>query len=945
MVLEAAGADEEVEGRPVVGKAGQYLFQQLARAGVEREMFRIHNVLSCRPPGNKLAGMPWEKAAIAHCAPNLDATISETRDRAKRNGKTFVILTLGKTAFKRIMGLHEHAPMMKKDYRNYPHWHEDHQAWVIAADHPSYLMRGNNHLTPVLQFAAQRALEIARDGIKLDQPTFLEDPPAPTFSQWVNDYLEAEKRAPAETYLSYDIETPFKVGKDEDEVSREDDDDYTILRCSFAYREGEAVSVPWTAPYMPDLARLFAHSGIKLGHNLNYDAPRVSRQLPINGKSVDNMLAWHVLNTSLPKGLGFITPFYNPTAPMWKHMTEERPAFYNAADAYYTWKDFLGIKRDLERNGLWNVFERHIVMLNEALAYMTGKGVLLDQPGREAAELRLADQLDLVAEKMDQAVPRAVHELKIYKKTPKDVAGLEIVPGTRTAKVCNLCGRVDALAPHFKSVGKKRLKAGEPENTCFGGTASKIDVPADLFAERLPFSLSNQSLQRYQKVMGHKAILSREERKVTFDVNALKLLRKQYQDDPLYKVIDEFRKVQKLLTTYVGVTEDKRLLVPHNYELKDGEAWTEVPKKRKPKNLTPEQEAEWERGEKAAKRAIFRTVIRGGMPTDNLGLVHTTFTHNPSTLRLASQNPNLQNLPRPNPKDPNAIQNIPRNLIIPEPGHVFLARDFSGIEAVLVGYEARSRDYIRLAKRDVHSFYTAYAIAELEPGRLSKNDLPLLSWDDEKLFARLAEIKKEFGADRNSLYKHLVHACNFGQGAKGAQEKIFKETDRLFDIRVISRVMDLYRELFGVIPKWQREVQLQADRDGYLRNAFGYIHRFNRVFSWKQEFGKWVKIPGDDAEAVLAMRPQSNAAAIIKEAILRLYFQRFEEAGRFLRLQVHDEIFTQVPVALVEQVDAVLQEEMERPIEEMPLPPEWDMGPFMTVLTEAKVGAPWGGMK
>src|SRR3990167_2732794 len=226
MVLEAAGADEEAEGRPCVGKAGQYLFQQLKRAGVERDMFRIHNVLSCRPPGNKLAGMPWEAQAIRSCAPNLDATIADQRARAKRLGKTFVIFTLGKIAFKRIMGLPDGAPMLKKDYRNYPHWHEDYQAWVIAADHPSFLMRGNNHLTPVLQFAAQRALEIARDGIALDQPAFLEDPPAAQFSHWVNDYLAADARDPENTYLSYDIETPYKVGKDEDEVAREDDDDY-----------------------------------------------------------------------------------------------------------------------------------------------------------------------------------------------------------------------------------------------------------------------------------------------------------------------------------------------------------------------------------------------------------------------------------------------------------------------------------------------------------------------------------------------------------------------------------------------------------------------------------------------------------------------------------------------------------------------------------------------
>ena len=331
------------------------------------------------------------------------------------------------------------------------------------------------------------------------------------------------------------------------------------------------------------------------------------------------------------------------------------------------------------------------------------------------------------------------------------------------------------------------------------------------------------------------------------------------------------------------------------------------------------------------------------MPVDKDGRVRTSFSHNPSTLRLASQRPNLQNLPRPS-KDKNDPANLIRNLFVAAPGHVLVARDFSGIEAVLVGYEAKAPNYIRLAKRDVHSFYTAYALNELD-GRISANDLPLLSWDDDKLFTRLAEIKAEFGADRNSLYKHLVHAINFGQGAKGAQEKIYKETDVMFDVKLIQRVMDLYKELFPEIPRWHNEIRAQADRDGYVRNAFGYVHRFNRVFSYKKDMGVWKRIPGDDAEAVLAFKPQSNAAGIIKEATMRLFFNRFDDAGQYLRLLIHDEIFCEVPEEKAQSVDDILTEEMERPVKVMPMPASWKMGEYMTVNTEGKMGVRWGGMK
>lgn len=894
MVLEAAGADEAAEGRPVVGKAGHYLFQQLARVGIERDFFRIHNVLSCQPPGNKLAKMPFEQAVINHCAPNLDRTIEETRAIAKRQGQHFTILTLGRTAFKRIMGYDDRHPAMREDYLGYPHWSPDYQAWVIAADHPSYLMRGNNHLVPVLQFAATRAVEIATHGLTEEVHHYIEDPNPQTFAQWVADYRKHLASNPNETFLSYDIETPMKQGSNEEDVAREDDEDYTILRCSFAYIPGEAVSIPWTATYMGSVEEIFATDGQKIGWNSDqYDDPRIRAQVPINGVTLDGMLAWHVLNSTLPKGLGFVTPFYNQSTLMWKHLSSAQPAFYNAKDADMALRNFLGIRADLMKNNLWQVFDRHVIKLNKALGYMSSKGVLRDEQMRLDSEHKLQGLLDETDVQIKSVVPTAALKLKVYKKPPKDITGLIAVPATVDMKLCPNCA-AEAKAAHFKSIGKKRLKLGEPENDCLGKKAVKRPVNSMLWAKPLDFKISKVGLEGYQRVMGHKPIITREG-KVSFDDNALKLLLKKHPSDPLYPLVGEFRGIQKLLSTYIGVTQ---------------------PTGR----------------------------IRGGMPIGRDGRIHTTFSHNPSTLRLAAQNPNLQNLPRPS-KDKAALENIIRNLIVAADGHTFLARDFSGIEAVLVGYEAKSPEYIRLAKRDVHTFYTMYSLYGQGDPRVKGDDLPLLSWDDDKLFAHLEHFKGLLKEERNNLYKHLTHAINFGQGAKGAQEKILKETNILQPLTTITKVMDIYKEIFPAIGKWQGEVRHQADRDGHLRNAFGYIHRFSRVFAWKKEHGQWIKEPGDDAQKVLAFKPQSTAAGIIKEAILRLYFDRFEEAGQYLRLQVHDEVFNEVPDDLVDTVDAVMQEEMERPIPELAMPASWNMGPCLAIGTEAKKGKRWGQMK
>jgi DNA polymerase I-like protein with 3'-5' exonuclease and polymerase domains len=285
-----------------------------------------------------------------------------------------------------------------------------------------------------------------------------------------------------------------------------------------------------------------------------------------------------------------------------------------------------------------------------------------------------------------------------------------------------------------------------------------------------------------------------------------------------------------------------------------------------------------------------------------------------------------------------------RDFIMARPGTTFIARDFSGIEAVLSGYFALSPRYMRLAKMDVHSFYTAYALNQLD-GRVATADLPDHSWPDEKLVPHLAAIKEEFKEDRNNLYKHLVHGANFMQGPRGAREKILLETGIEYEVSLVERVMQIYFELFPEIRKWHQTVLQQVEKDGYIRNPFGYIQRFHKVFEYEKVAGKWSKKPGPDANKVIASGPQSTAAGIIKEAMARLYYDRFEEAGQYLRLLVHDELFLEVPVEVADRVDTVVQEEMERPIEALPLPASYNMGPHLQILTEGKRGDRWGNMK
>jgi DNA polymerase len=91
-VGEAPGAEEDRQGRPFVGRAGQLLTTLLAEVGIRREDAFIANILKSRPPGNR-DPQPDE---IEACWPYLERQIQLIEPR--------VIATLGNFATKRITG-------------------------------------------------------------------------------------------------------------------------------------------------------------------------------------------------------------------------------------------------------------------------------------------------------------------------------------------------------------------------------------------------------------------------------------------------------------------------------------------------------------------------------------------------------------------------------------------------------------------------------------------------------------------------------------------------------------------------------------------------------------------------------------------------------------------------------------------------------------------------
>jgi len=131
-VGEAPGADEDEQGEPFVGKAGQLLTRIIQTMGLSRETVYIANILKCRPdtPGQSAGNRKPTPAEMQTCSPYLLAQIDLIRPR--------VIVALGATAVEGLLA--DKTGIMKLR----GHWREFRGVPVMPTFHPAYLLRNQS---------------------------------------------------------------------------------------------------------------------------------------------------------------------------------------------------------------------------------------------------------------------------------------------------------------------------------------------------------------------------------------------------------------------------------------------------------------------------------------------------------------------------------------------------------------------------------------------------------------------------------------------------------------------------------------------------------------------------------------------------------------------------------------------------------------------------------
>jgi len=121
---EGPGADEDAQGAPFVGAAGQLLDRMIAAMGYGRDDVYVANIVKCRPPNNRKP----EPAEMASCMPYLVQQLGLVKHK--------VIVALGATAVQGLCGSSEGITRLRGKWKLYKG-----SIPIMPTFHPAYLLR------------------------------------------------------------------------------------------------------------------------------------------------------------------------------------------------------------------------------------------------------------------------------------------------------------------------------------------------------------------------------------------------------------------------------------------------------------------------------------------------------------------------------------------------------------------------------------------------------------------------------------------------------------------------------------------------------------------------------------------------------------------------------------------------------------------------------------
>jgi len=302
------------------------------------------------------------------------------------------------------------------------------------------------------------------------------------------------------------------------------------------------------------------------------------------------------------------------------------------------------------------------------------------------------------------------------------------------------------------------------------------------------------------------------------------------------------------------------------------------------------------------QQKLYSTYVKGLARRVYRGRLYSSFLlHGSTTGRLASRNPNLQNIPRDTGK-PNE-PSIKQQFIPARKQNVFVQADYSQAELRVLSWLAQDQYFRAILSdpdRDLFDELTPILFPEL-PG---KYETPEQLWKEARV-----------------RVKAFVYGLGYGRSEFGiAQEfKMAEEEARIIKNRFFETIPE--------IVDWQKRVRghVKAGRD--LITPFGRHRRFHLITqeNWK-----------DIQNEALAFLPQSTSSDVCLRAMARVR-RDLRGSGAFVRNIVHDSILVDCPSDMATDVSKLLDQRMVESAQEL-------VGDYVRFQTEVKIGPHWGAV-
>lgn len=418
LVGEGAGHEEAVDGLPFRPKAqaGSQLEDAFRRLGYKRSQFRILNIIQCQPPANLLDGMWYGPAAIEHCM----KAHTIPRIESFHTPHTKVLVALGNVPLVALTGVSGLASEKQSISNLRGYIFNSKWGWVVPAYHPSYIKRGNPHLTPTLVEDLRKAVRIAQGKLVDFQGSKDWQKPNYQTSPSLDDAWSYYYRAKdnEKLIISYDIETMTSAGIDEEE--REEISNEQIETIQFSLGEREGIFMPFEDEYKTIAYKMMELPNRKIGHNVWFFDNPIMKAAGFKfggGLPIDLMWLFKHWHPRLQRGLQSVASLFDfPFC--WKHLFSSDFEFYGCADVDAPQWILPRLQKAMKEKGVWQGFVEQIYQVHPIMSKCSERGIPVSLVRHEQLGSELAGQLEVLDGDLQRLVP---DELKNI--TPKRKVG------------------------------------------------------------------------------------------------------------------------------------------------------------------------------------------------------------------------------------------------------------------------------------------------------------------------------------------------------------------------------------------------------------------------------------------------------------------------------------------------------------------------------------------